>query len=132
MFPCVPKKKGTRSKLGLAAFLLVVEFLLARFTGLDMSRFMAWNVSNQAVDLVKTLNPVAPHAFSFFFFLPSTRQQTQTRRYFLVFEFQYFQFALQFFDDRLVLCFRRVQEVLRFFEFVPRCAEGAQLAVGRG
>ena len=33
-------------KLGLAAFLVVVEFLLARLTHLDMSRFLAWHCAN--------------------------------------------------------------------------------------
>jgi hypothetical protein len=42
-------------KLGLAALLLVIEFLLARFTGLDMTRFMAWNVSNVVGTRVVTL-----------------------------------------------------------------------------
>lgn len=33
-------------KLGLAAFLVVLEFLLARLTRLDMSRFLAWHCAN--------------------------------------------------------------------------------------
>lgn len=35
-------------KLGLAAFLVVLEFLLARLTRLDMSRFLAWHSANLA------------------------------------------------------------------------------------
>jgi hypothetical protein len=35
-------------KLGLAAFLVVTEFLLARYTQLDMSRFLSWHTSNLA------------------------------------------------------------------------------------
>ena len=33
-------------KLGMAAILVVTEFLIARFTGLDMGRFMKWHYSN--------------------------------------------------------------------------------------
>lgn len=33
-------------KLGLAAFLVVIEFVLARLTHLDMSRFLTWHCAN--------------------------------------------------------------------------------------
>ena len=35
-------------KLGLAAFLVMTEFILARYTQLDMSRFLSWHTSNLA------------------------------------------------------------------------------------
>ena len=35
-------------KLGLAGVLVVIEFVISRFSGLDMSRFMRWNLSNEA------------------------------------------------------------------------------------
>jgi hypothetical protein len=35
-------------KLGLAAFLVTMEYVLARMTNLDMTRFLAWHTSNLA------------------------------------------------------------------------------------
>ena len=53
-------------KLGLAAVLVIIEFLIARFMGLDMGRFMNWNLSNEVDSPVKKKKERRP----FFIFMP--------------------------------------------------------------
>ena len=45
-------------KLGLAGVLVAIEFILARFFGLDMSKFMRWQLCNDREAPPERANPV--------------------------------------------------------------------------
>jgi hypothetical protein len=59
-------------KLGMAGILVVIEFLIARFTGLDMGRFMKWHYSN--VDDVRF---TVANRYKFFIFFLEKNRNTQ-------------------------------------------------------